>query len=96
MWRAVLYQEKVGAHDNFFDLGGHSLLVVQAHRKLRGLISSPITLTDLYQFPTIAGLADHLESDDAFGADTRKGQERAEKRRLALGRRRRRGAGSKP
>ncbi|HYH44362.1 MAG TPA: amino acid adenylation domain-containing protein, partial [Thermoanaerobaculia bacterium] len=34
-WRSVLGVEKVGVHDNFFDLGGHSLLMAQVHHKLR-------------------------------------------------------------
>lgn len=91
VWREVLYLEQVGVHDNFFDLGGHSLLVVQAHRKLIGICTMPITLTDLYRFPTIAGLAEHLSKDDDGGEAAAASQARGEKRRQALGRRRRRG-----
>ncbi len=63
VWREVLKVENVGAEDNFFDLGGHSLLVVQVHRKLRDQISQPLSLTDLYRFPTIRSLAEFLGSD---------------------------------
>ena len=91
VWREVLYLEQVGVHDNFFDLGGHSLLVVQAHRKLIEICTMPITLTDLYRFPTIAGLATHLSKDDDGGEAAAASQARGEKRRQALGRRRRRG-----
>ena len=35
LWREALGVERVGVHDNFFDLGGHSLLVVRAHQRLR-------------------------------------------------------------
>ncbi|MEM9176891.1 MAG: MupA/Atu3671 family FMN-dependent luciferase-like monooxygenase, partial [Myxococcota bacterium] len=91
VWKDVLYLEKVGVDDNFFDLGGHSLLVVQAHRKLRDVVPMPITLTDLYRFPTISGLAKHLSSGDGAKETAQASQARADKRRQALGRRRRRG-----
>ena len=91
VWKEVLYLEKVGADDNFFDLGGHSLLVVQAHRKLRDVLPMALTLTDLYRFPTIAGLASHLSSGDGAKETAQASRARADKRRQALGRRRRRG-----
>ncbi|MEZ4290367.1 MAG: hypothetical protein R3E53_07455 [Myxococcota bacterium] len=47
---ARTYLDEVGV-SNFFDLGGHSLLVVQAHRKLAEIWPMPVTLTDLYRFP---------------------------------------------
>ena len=91
VWREVLYLEQVGVNDNFFDLGGHSLLVVQAHRKLAGVLEVSITLTDLYRFPTIAGLSEHLSKGDGSAEVAAASQERGDKRRQALGRRRRRG-----
>ena len=81
----------MGVDDNFFDLGGHSLLVVQAHRKLRDVVPMALTLTDLYRFPTIAGLASHLSSGDGAKETAQASRARADKRRQALGRRRRRG-----
>jgi natural product biosynthesis luciferase-like monooxygenase protein len=49
--------ESVGRDDNFFELGGHSLLVVQLHRELVSDLAPTLSLTDLYRFPTVAGLA---------------------------------------
>jgi non-ribosomal peptide synthetase component F len=91
VWREVLYLEQVGVNDNFFDLGGHSLLVVQAHRKLAGVLEVPITLTDLYRFPTIAGLAERLSKGDRSAEVAAASRGRGDKRRQALERRRRRG-----
>jgi natural product biosynthesis luciferase-like monooxygenase protein len=89
-WKAVLKLEDVGTNDNFFDLGGHSLLIVQVHRQLREEVDKPISLTDLYRFPTIHSLVEHLEGDGgAVAAST--GEDRGEKRKAALARRRRRG-----
>jgi len=91
VWRTVLKVDQVGTKDNFFDLGGHSLLVVQAHRLLREQLASPLSLTDLYRFPTIESLAAHLGEPAGANGPATGGQDRAEKRRAALGRRRRRG-----
>jgi hypothetical protein len=93
VWKAVLYLESVGTNENFFDLGGHSLLVVQAHRKLREVCEHKISLTDLYRFPTIAGLADFLGTGGDAAVQAKQSQDRGAKRRAAMGRRRNRGRG---
>ncbi len=85
-WRTVLKLDAVGLEENFFDLGGHSLLVVQLHGLLKESIDRPISLTDLYQYTTIKSLAEYLTS----GADDRSVKQsvsRGEQRR-ALRRRR--------
>ena len=83
VWRGVLKLETVGAEDNFFDLGGHSLLVVQVHRKLREQIPQPLSLTDLYRFPTIRSLAEFLGSDGS-NPQLEKSVDRAAARRESL------------
>jgi hypothetical protein len=90
VWKKVLLLDAVGVDDNFFDLGGHSLLVVQAHRMLRELCARPVSLTDLYRFPTIRGLAGYLEAEGPPGEAVKDSVARGEKRRQALGGRRRR------
>ena len=57
IWQDVLRTDRVGIHDNFFDLGGHSLLIVQVHARLRSITPAPITIADMFRFPTIAALA---------------------------------------
>jgi len=60
LWRDVLGRSEVGMSDNFFDLGGHSLLVVQVQRRLREVSGREVSITDMFRFPTIRGLAQHL------------------------------------
>ncbi|GAB4217019.1 MAG: hypothetical protein OHK0022_58860 [Roseiflexaceae bacterium] len=60
-WQAALKVEKVGIHDNFFDLGGHSLLMVQVHTQLREIYSQ-LTLIDMFRHPTVSALAAHLSA----------------------------------
>jgi natural product biosynthesis luciferase-like monooxygenase protein len=65
IWARVLGVPKVGSKDNFFALGGHSLLAVQVHRELREKLGvARLSITDIFRFPTLAALADHL-SDGA-------------------------------
>ncbi|HEY2738545.1 MAG TPA: beta-ketoacyl synthase N-terminal-like domain-containing protein, partial [Thermoanaerobaculia bacterium] len=59
MWREVLGVGSVGVHDNFFDLGGHSLLLAQAHSRLVAL-GHDLALLDLFRHPTVDALARRL------------------------------------
>jgi len=58
--REVLALDRVGLHDNFFDLGANSLLIMQAHRKLRDHLRRDVPVVMMFQFPTIAALAGRL------------------------------------
>lgn len=60
VWRRVLKVERVGIDDNFFDAGGHSLLLVQAHAQLTQLVGCEVPLVRLLQHPTIRSLAAYL------------------------------------
>ena len=88
LWREVLKVPRVGPEDNFFDLGGHSLLVVQAHRRLRDDLQVELSITDMFRFPTVRSLASFIEDGDAAVAGAREGVSRAAGRRAALKRRR--------
>ncbi len=63
VWQEVLGVERVGVHDNYFDLGGHSLLMVEVHEKLRPVVPRPITIVDLFQYPTVRALYKFLSRD---------------------------------
>jgi amino acid adenylation domain-containing protein len=60
IWMEILSLEIVGIHDNFFDLGGHSLLLIRVHSKLQEEFKTKIGLIELFEYPTIASLAQHL------------------------------------
>jgi len=87
VWCDLLNLPRVGLRDNFFDLGGHSLLAVQLHRRLSGVSEKPVSLTDIFRFPTVATLAAHLSVSTPQVAAAREGQDRASNRRAALQRR---------
>jgi aryl carrier-like protein len=87
LWKETLAAETVGIDDNFFDIGGHSLLVVRVHRRLKESIEQPVSLTDLYRFPTIRSFAEFLRSGGGDGR-IRHSTDRAQQRKDAMQRRR--------
>jgi hypothetical protein len=68
IWSEVLGLERVGVLDNFFDLGGHSLLVTQMTARVNSRFSAEVPLRSFIQSPTIAGLAEIVEHATAAGA----------------------------
>ena len=61
IWQNLLGIDQIGVHDNFFELGGHSLLATQVLSRLRERFGVDLSLETIFEFPTIAGLAAHLE-----------------------------------
>jgi len=64
VWREKLNLETVSVNDNFFDVGGHSMLALQVHTELRLRTGKPLLLTDLFRYPTVSALAGYLSKED--------------------------------
>ncbi|WP_439120217.1 MupA/Atu3671 family FMN-dependent luciferase-like monooxygenase [Marivita sp.] len=61
IWTEVLGVQAIQPDDNFFDLGGHSLLAVQTHRAVRERLKvDRLSITDIFQFPTLSALAERV------------------------------------
>ncbi|WP_018046117.1 MupA/Atu3671 family FMN-dependent luciferase-like monooxygenase [Methylobacterium sp. 88A] len=86
IWGEALGRRVVATNENFFDLGGHSLLVVQVQRRLGEELRRDIAITDLFRFPTIRTLSLHLGGFATGPSASDRGHDRA-KARQALRRR---------
>lgn len=60
IWKELLSVEKVGVNQNFFDIGGHSLMMIDLMLRIRNKIHPEIQIVDLFKYPTIALLSDFL------------------------------------
>jgi acyl carrier protein len=60
IWQEALHLDKVGIHDNFFDLGGHSILLIRVQSRLEELLKQNVAMIELFEYPTISTLARHL------------------------------------
>lgn len=57
IWKEILKLERIGVHDNFFNLGGHSLLITQVISRLRDVFDVEIFVQQMFELPTVADLA---------------------------------------
>ncbi|HYO99006.1 MAG TPA: condensation domain-containing protein, partial [Pyrinomonadaceae bacterium] len=62
IWREILGGGEVDIHDDFFELGGHSLLATQVMSRVRKTFKVEVPLRRLFEFPTVAALAECIES----------------------------------
>jgi FkbM family methyltransferase len=60
MWSALLRGQRVGRHDNFFRIGGHSLVAMQLIARINAVYQIELPLSTLFQNPSIAQLADAI------------------------------------
>ncbi len=86
IWQTVLGVERVGVTDNFFDLGGHSLLIIRVHDQLRRSLAADLTIAEMFQYPTVEALAARIQRPEVPAVGLQQAQERAARQRAQLGR----------
>lgn len=88
IWEQVLKMDGVGIHDNFFDLGGHSLLIAQVHSRIQEVFKKDLPLIKLLEHPTVSSLAKYLGEEEKELLSFDQNLNRARKQREALKRQR--------
>jgi acyl carrier protein len=69
IWVEVLGIAQVGLHDSFFDLGGHSLLAMQVLTRLRETFQLDLSLSSLFEHPSVAELAELVVGQQIADSD---------------------------
>lgn len=87
LWQDVLQIDRIGINDNFFDLGGHSLTLVQINNQLQVLMQRTIPVVEMFKHPTIKSLASYLNQDTAALFPSQQVLDRAQKQKAAIDRR---------
>ena len=64
IWKIILGYRQVGISDNFFEMGGHSLLAVKLSSKIAEMLAFDVPLRWVFEHPTIESLAKRMESFD--------------------------------
>jgi acyl carrier protein len=89
IWSRVLSLNRVGVHDNFFTLGGNSLLVVRVAALAEQILKIEIPVARLFQYTTISSLAKYLDQDQSFQPSYENLQDRSQRRKAVLSRKKR-------
>lgn len=89
IWMEYLEISQVGINDNFFDIGGHSLLASKVLSRLKETVCEKLTIVDLFKYPTISSLGKYIDNanNKILFKDA---EERALKKKKAIIRRRER------
>ncbi|MEM9866311.1 MAG: thioesterase domain-containing protein, partial [Bacteroidota bacterium] len=66
IWQELLQVEKVGVHDDFFDLGGHSLLLIRLIARINKVLDTDIKINLMFQYPVLSQFAANLNSKNSF------------------------------
>ncbi|MCC5666990.1 amino acid adenylation domain-containing protein [Nostoc sp. CHAB 5784] len=86
VWQKILLLEKVGRDDNFFDLGGNSLRLIQVLQKLQIIFTKELSMVEMFQHPTVRALGQLLSEQRSQTPDAPKSEaERAELRSNSQG-----------
>jgi amino acid adenylation domain-containing protein len=88
VWREALEVERVGVQDNFFNLGGHSLLLIRVNNLLREALRIELPVVELFKYPTVSALAEHLSRSHAQHHPARAKRTESEGRAASLSRQR--------
>jgi acyl carrier protein len=87
-WLDVLHVDQISIDDNFFDVGGHSLLLAAVQTNLGSAFDRQIASVDLYRYPSIRALAKHLDDGSVEQRPLQAVWDRARRQKDSLVRRR--------
>jgi hypothetical protein len=84
MWATLLGRTAVAADENFFDLGGTSLLLIEMHSRLNAEFAWTPSLVDMFAYPTSRSLAARLCTCQSARVEAGAGELRGQRQRAAM------------
>ena len=81
IWQEALGIKEVGLYDNFFDLGGDSLLVLQVRSKLSKTLNKELSIAELFEYSTIGALTEYIAEEQVEEPVFQQADERASRRK---------------
>lgn len=84
IWQQTLNNNSIGLEDNFFDLGGHSLLILKIHKQIEEKFNINIPVVFLFQYPTIKSLANKISTHNKNPISIIEINTNAKKQRIAI------------
>jgi len=88
VWEELLGIDRIGVHDNFFDLGGNSLMAIRVISRLKKDLGVDVSEVSIFEGPTVASLARLLAPHPAEPVAVEESRSRGERRRERLAQRR--------
>lgn len=88
VWFDLLGSDAIGVNDNFFEVGGHSLLLLELHERLSAVLGRQIPVMELFRHPTIRSLATFLRGESGTVDPLAQMHERMRRQRKVLAQRR--------
>jgi len=85
IYKDVLRLDKVGIDDNFFDLGGNSLSLVEVHSRLQDVVGRQFSVAELFAYTTVRKLAARFSHNGSGNKATAELISRAQRQRQAIG-----------
>src|SRR5205823_6562670 len=84
IWEDLLQLERIGLNDNFFEIGGHSLLAAQLQARIGELLKIELPILKLFQYPTISSLSNFLQIGEPERMSFQKVHDRARRQKQVL------------
>jgi amino acid adenylation domain-containing protein len=83
IWQEILKLEKIGIYDQFFNLGGNSLLTIQLQSKIKDAFNIDLSIADIFQYPTVFAFAEFVRGK--LGVSKKTKEKQVKKVRRGLG-----------
>ena len=84
IWQEILKLEKIGVYDQFFNLGGNSLLTIQLQPKIKDAFNIDLSIADIFQYPTVFAFAEFVRGKLGISKKTKEKQTKKDRRRIRL------------